>query len=79
MMTIENFIENFSTLFDETDPSEFNSKTVFQELEEWSSLIVLSVIAMVDEEYDVILSAEDIRNCNTIEELFNFVKNQKNN
>lgn len=79
MMTIENFIENFSALFDETDSSVFNSKTVFKELEEWSSLIVLSVIAMVDEEYEVILSAEDIRNCKTIEELFNYVQNKKDN
>ena len=76
-MTLDSFIENFAAQFDETDACEFEAKTVFKNLEEWSSLIALSIIAMVDEEYDIILKGEDIRNANTIEDLFNFVKSQK--
>ena len=44
------------------------------ELDEWSSLIALSIIAMVDEEYDVTLKGDDMRQAETIEELFNIVK-----
>jgi acyl carrier protein len=43
-------------------------------LEEWSSLIGLSVIAMVDDEYDVTLKGNDVKNSVTIEDLFNIVK-----
>lgn len=73
-MEIKDFIENFASQFDDTDASEFKAETVFKELDEWSSLIALSVIAMVDEEYDVTIKGDDIRNSNTIEDLFNAVK-----
>ena len=73
-MELEEFIENFAALFDNTDPSEIKAETVFKELEEWCSIIALSVIAMVDEEYEVNLTGEDILNSNTVEDLFNEVK-----
>ena len=73
-MELNSFIENFAEQFDETDASEFKAETVFKDLEEWSSLIALSIIAMVDEEYDVTLKGDDIRNASTIEDLFNTVK-----
>lgn len=73
-MEIKEFIENFAAQFDDTDASVFKAETVFKELDEWSSLIALSVIAMVDEEYDVTIKGDDIRNSNTIEDLFNAVK-----
>lgn len=73
-MELKDFIENFANQFDDTDASEFKAETVFKELDEWSSLIALSIIAMVDEEYDVTIKGDDIRNSNTIEDLFNAVK-----
>lgn len=72
-MTIEEFIENFADQFENTDASALTPETVFKSLDEWSSLIALSVIAMVDEEYDVTLKGDDIRNSNTIQDLFNIV------
>lgn len=75
-MEIKNFIENFVAQFDDTDASIIKEDTVFKELDEWSSLIALSVIAMVDEEYDVTLKGDDIRNSRTIEDLFNLVKSK---
>ena len=73
-MELKEFIENFANQFDDTDASEFQADTVFKELDEWSSLIALSVIAMVDEEYDITIKGDDIRNSKTIEDLFNAVK-----
>lgn len=73
-MEINEFIANFADQFDETDASVFTPETKFRELEEWSSLIALSVIAMVDEEYDVTLKGDDMRAAQTIEDLFNAVK-----
>ena len=70
------FIANFAEQFEDTDASEFKADTVFKELDEWSSLIALSVIAMVDEEYDVTLKGDDIRSSNTIEDLYNIVKSR---
>lgn len=73
-MEIKEFIANFADQFDETEASVFTPETKFKELEEWSSLIALSVIAMVDEEYDVTLKGDDMRAAQTIEDLFNTVK-----
>lgn len=73
-MELKDFIENFAAQFDDTDACEFKAETVFKEIDEWSSLIALSIIAMVDEEYDITIKGDDIRNSNTIEDLFNAVK-----
>lgn len=73
-MELKDFIENFAAQFDDTDACEFKAETVFKEMDEWSSLIALSIIAMVDEEYDITIKGDDIRNSNTIEDLFNAVK-----
>ncbi len=73
-MELKKFIENFADQFDETDASEIKAETMFKELDEWSSLVALSVIAMVDEEYDVALRGDDIRSARTVEDLYNLVK-----
>ncbi|MBD5355807.1 MAG: acyl carrier protein [Bacteroides sp.] len=73
-MELKEFVENFANQFDDTDPSEITATTRFRDLEEWSSLTALSIIAMVDEEYDVTLKGDDIKNANTVEDLFNTVK-----
>jgi len=73
----EEFVQNFANQFDETDASEITINTVFKDLEEWSSLTALSIIAMCDEEYDVKIKGDDIRSANIIEDLFNIVLNRK--
>jgi acyl carrier protein len=75
-MEIKKFIELLAEQFEETDRSLFTLETKFKNLEEWSSLLALSVIALVDEEYDVALKGDDIRNATTIEDLFNTIKNK---
>lgn len=75
-MDIKEFIENFADQFDDTDACDLSGETKFKELEEWSSLIALSVIAMVDEEYDVVIKGDDIRNSITIGDLFEAVKSK---
>ena len=75
-MELNDFIEKFAEQFDETDASEFKAETEFKALEEWSSLSALSIIAMIDDEYDVTIKGDDIRNSETIEDLFNLVKSK---
>ncbi|MDE6803668.1 MAG: acyl carrier protein [Muribaculaceae bacterium] len=73
-MEIKEFVANFANQFDETDPTEITADTLFHDLDEWSSLTALSIIAMVDEEYDVILKGDDIKKAKTVEDLFETVK-----
>lgn len=73
MKTIEEFVELFAEQFDETDMSVFTPQTAFHDLEEWSSLVGLSVIAMIDEEFDVVIKGDEMRSAVTIEDLYNVV------
>ena len=72
-MDINTFVENFAGQFDDTPADQIKAETNFRDLDEWSSLIALSIIAMVDEEYDVTLKGDDIKNAQTVEDLFNTV------
>lgn len=73
-MELNEFVAHFAEQFEETDASVFTPETKFREIEEWSSLLALSIIAMVDEEYDVALKGNEMKAANTIEELFDLVK-----
>ena len=75
-MELTEFIEKFAEQFDETDAAEFRCDTEFKALEEWSSLSALSIIAMVDEEYDITLKGDDIKNSETLEDLFNLIQSK---
>ena len=76
-MELKEFIENFAEQFDDTELSEIQADTEYRELDEWTSLTALSIIAMIDEEYDVQLKADEMRKTQTIQELFDLVKSKK--
>lgn len=75
-MELKEFIEHFAEQFDETNIDIFTAETEFRTLDEWSSLIALSIMAMIDEEYDIQLKADEMRKANTIHELFNIVSSR---
>lgn len=56
----------------------FNPHTRFKELDEWTSLTALSIIAMIDEEYNISLKSNDLAKSSTIEELFVKIVNNAN-
>ena len=74
---MEKFIELFAEQFDEIDASLLTPETRFRELDEWSSLVALLVITMVDEEYGVVLPPEEMRKTQTIQELFDLVQSKR--
>lgn len=51
--------------------------TRFRDLENWSSLSFLSILAMIDEEYDVVIEGNDFRDLITVEDLIKEIKKQK--
>jgi len=70
------FLENFKNILDDTDVSLISIDTIFRELTEWSSLTALSLIAMVDEEYSVKLTGDDIKSSKSLNDIFNIIKNK---
>lgn len=75
-MNLQDFIVKFAEQFDETDVSKFKADTVYQDLEEWSSLTTLSIIAFIKTDYDKSVTGKEIRSCETVEDLFNLIANK---
>ncbi len=73
-MDIQLFLQQIADQFDDTDPSLITLETKFKQLDDYSSLTALNIISMIDDEYDVILKGEDLRNSSTVEDLYNAVK-----
>ena len=76
-MEINEFIDLFADQFDDADRSLFKPETVFHELDGYSSLIALSIILMVDEEFGVSIDAIDMSSAVTIQDLFNTVQSKQ--
>lgn len=74
MIDENKFLEVFSSIFDETDSSEIGMNTEFKELPEWSSLVTLSTIVAVEENFHKTLTAKQIDSSKTVSDLYNFVK-----
>lgn len=77
-MELKDFIKNFAAQLEDTEVSKIQGNTLFKELNEWSSLMALSIMAMIDEVYDVQINGEDIQKSKTIEDLYNIVKTRNN-
>lgn len=75
-MEINEFIKNFAEQFDSTDVSEIHADTEFRELDEWDSLAAMGIIAMVKTQYDKTITGKEIRECTTVEELYNLVSSK---
>ena len=72
MVDVKQFIQNFADQFDD-EPEGLTLETRFRDIDEWSSLIALSEMAMCYEEYEVIISANEMENANSIADLYNIV------
>ena len=75
-MEINEFVKKFAGKFEDTDESEFTPETQFQELDEWDSMTALMIIALIRTEYDKKISAMEIRNCKTINDLYNLAESK---
>ena len=72
-MELKEFIENFANQFDDTDVSEIQPDTEYQELDEWSSITAMSLIALAKTQYGKTITGREVRSCKTVEDLFNLI------
>ena len=75
-MDIKEFIEYFADELDETTIDELSLETDFKSLSEWSSLTALSIIAMVEDNFEKEITGEDLRSSTTLQDLFNLVESK---
>ncbi len=76
-MGIKEFIDQFIDAVEIEDASTVTPETKFRDLDEWSSLSTLSIIALADEEYGVELNPDIFRKAQTVEDIFNAIQSLK--
>jgi len=75
-MELNEFVENFANQFDDTDPTEIQASTIFHDLEEWSSLTGMSIIALAKTQYGKSITGAELKNCVTVEDVFNLINSK---
>mgnify|MGYP006075230823 CR=1 FL=1 len=70
MKSLQQFTELFAEQFDESEDVVFEATTLFKDLDEWDSMVALSIIAMVDDEFEKTINGDVIKSAITIEELY---------
>ena len=74
-MEIEDFIKKFEDAIDGVQQGSLSAKTNFKnDIVEWDSLSVLTTLAMIDKEFNIILNQKVLEDVKTIEDLFNYIK-----
>ena len=74
-------IAKFSDLFKEDleiGDKEISLNDEFREYDEWDSLAYLSVIAMLDDEFEIVIETEDFKKIRTVGDLLKEVKERTN-
>ena len=70
------FLAYFADQFDETDASEITLTTEFHDLDEWSSLTGMGVIALAKTQYGKSITGTELKDCVTVEDVFNLINNK---
>jgi acyl carrier protein len=76
-LNVDDFVRNFENAVEGVEPGSLQPETEFTKLEEWDSLAALSVLAMVDAEYETEITGNELRKCKTLQDLFNVVQSKK--
>lgn len=72
-MAKDKFLQGFQEQFDDTDPNLITFETNYKDLEEWSSMMALVIIAFVDDEYNISLTGDDFKKSTTVSDLYEIV------
>lgn len=75
-MQLDEFVKNFANQFDDTDADEIKATTVFHDLEEWSSLTGMGIIALAKTQYGKTITGKELKECVTVEDVFNLINSK---
>ncbi|HRP58687.1 MAG: hypothetical protein KF732_02090 [Flavobacteriales bacterium] len=76
MISLEEFVKNIESEIEDLEPGELTAEINYRDIETWSSMYALIIIAYVDSEFNVTLSGDDLRKCNTLKELYFLIKSK---
>ena len=74
MDTLSEFTKQLESEFEDLEPGTLQPQSNYRELKGWSSMHALIVIAFVDANYNVLLTGADLKDTQTVEDLYSIVK-----
>lgn len=74
MISAEEFTEQLAAEFEDVEPGTVLPDTNYRDIKNWSSMYALIIIAFVDANFDVQLNADDLKNTQTVRDLYEVVK-----
>ena len=76
-MELSAFINLIENEFDDIKSNSLSGDTTFQEIDGWDSMHALILIARIEEEYGVTVTAQQLKEARSIADLFETVKNSR--
>lgn len=76
-MKLNKFISDFKSQFIDADEITVDTSTEFRKISSWDSLTGMAVLVMIKDEYGVDMADTDLKKCNTVEDIFEFVSLKK--
>ncbi len=76
MDSIEVFSRKLENELEGITPGSLQPGTNYREIPEWSSMHALILIALAETEYSVALTGEDLRKCNTVQDIYDVIKSR---
>lgn len=76
-MNIQELIEKLEEEIEEVEKGTLTPSTNIRNIEWWSSMHALVIIALVDIEYNVQVSGKDLKEIQTIQDLYNLICKKK--
>jgi len=73
---MNDFLEQMADIV-EVDEDEMDAEQPFRDYEAWDSLAVLSTLALIEEDYDVVVSNEELRGVTTLKQLWDLVQSKQ--
>ncbi|WP_372948089.1 acyl carrier protein [Mariniphaga sp.] len=76
MITLDEFLKRFCEELEDVELNNIDTSTDFKNIDEWDSLVALSIIAMIDEEFEIRVTGSDLMKSKTIEDLYILIQNK---
>jgi acyl carrier protein len=77
-MNIDDLINHIENEFEELNVGTLKSSSSIKDIDGWSSMHALILIALVDSQYDILLTGEELRSIMTVQDLFDTILSRKN-
>jgi acyl carrier protein len=76
MISVEEFTKLLEEEFEDVQTNTLKPNTNYREIPDFSSMYALIIIAFIDNQFDVLLQGKDLKEAQTIQDLYNIVKNK---